>query len=160
MTIFKCLNCVSTFATVIFVASVPFDCYAPQVYRSFKHLKFPFLIWDCRDENNESQVRFTWFRGNQGEKTIFVYFTLIDTWQDCTYNSGHALKNWSRRLTCSTCGGRRKRSWPLFSLTFFFLFFLCAMLFPHFGVSHELSGKVVNLNIEICLKCVQHPPPD
>ena len=31
---------------------------------------------------------------------------------------------WSERLACSTHGAGRKHSWPLFSLTFFFFFFL------------------------------------
>ena len=47
---------------------------------------------------------------------------------------------WSRRLACATRVGERKRSWPLFSPTFFVFFFfilLLLLLFTHFGDTPE-----------------------
>ena len=48
---------------------------------------------------------------------------------------------WSRRLSCATRGGRRKRRWPLFSPTFPPFFFLFLLFFSAFCFS-PTSGKL------------------
>ena len=43
-------------------------------------------------------------------------------------------KHWSRRLACAIRGGGRKRSWPLFSHTFFSSFFYAFCFSPTSGI--------------------------
>ena len=62
---------------------------------------------------------------------------------------------WSRRLACSTCGGGRKQSWPLFSLNLFFSFFYCFSptsgilrkvkfcLASYFGITRRNIKKII-----------------
>ena len=112
------------------VASVAGHCFGPG------GLHVPPVVADGSEAGHFFQILF-WFSRLTFVLTSFLSFSLSSFVSMLTLIAFDLLFNffckcckcswplfWSRRLACSTCGGEQKRSWLLFSLTFFFFFFL------------------------------------